>query len=97
LALLLNQWHTPPLRLQVSDGSTFFTMYDVTIIIITTTSTLRTIISADDQILISASEDDLQRAVFQLQNVLKNYNMETSEERTKSVAVAGKTPRELKY
>jgi hypothetical protein len=38
----------------------------------------------------------LQRAVFQLPNILKNYNMKISEEKTKSVAVAGKIPQRAK-
>jgi hypothetical protein len=55
-------------------------------------STLSTVMFADDQLLIDESERGLQRAVFQLQNILKNYNMEISEEKTKSVAATGKTP-----
>jgi hypothetical protein len=55
--------------------------------------TLSTVIFADDQVLIAESEDDQQREVFELQHILKYYNMEISEEKTKSMAVTGKTPR----
>jgi hypothetical protein len=44
-------------------------------------TTLSTVIFADDQVLTAESEQDLQRAVFQLQNILKNYNKEISEEK----------------
>jgi hypothetical protein len=60
-------------------------------------TTLSTAIFADNQVLIAESEDDIERAVFQLQNILKNYNVEISEEKTKSMAVSGKTHQELRY
>jgi hypothetical protein len=60
-------------------------------------TTLSTVIFADDQVLIAESENDLQRAVFQLQNILKNYNTEISEGKTRSMVVTGKTPKAFKY
>jgi hypothetical protein len=59
-------------------------------------TTLSTVTFSDDQVLIAESEDDLKQAVFQLQNILKSYNMEILEKKTKSMAVTGKTPQRVK-
>jgi hypothetical protein len=45
-------------------------------------TTLNTVIFTDDQLLVAENEEDLQRAVFQLQTILKNYNTKISEEKT---------------
>ncbi|KAJ4441784.1 hypothetical protein ANN_11642 [Periplaneta americana] len=48
---------------------------------------LNTTIYADDQVLFAETEDELQRSVFKLQMVLKEYNMKISTEKTKVMAV----------
>lgn len=50
---------------------------------------LDTLLFADDQVLISSSENDLQKATFQLSNILKNYNLNISTKKTKVLAFKG--------
>ena len=44
---------------------------------------------ADDQVLISGSENGLQKALFQLNNITKNYNLNISIKKTKVLAFKG--------
>ena len=55
-------------------------------------SYLNTILYADDQVIIQSSEDDLQKSVFLLKNIGKEYNMKISTRKTKVMAFAGKDP-----
>lgn len=51
-----------------------------------------TLLFADDQVIITSSEDDLQRAVFELNNIAAEYNLEISPIKTKVMAYQGKEP-----
>lgn len=54
------------------------------------------VLFADDQVLIAASEHQLQGNVTELNKILKQYNMEISHKKTKSMAVEGKHMRRCK-
>lgn len=51
-----------------------------------------TLLYADDQVLIANSEDGLQRAIYKLNIVAREYNMKISEKKTKVTAFKGKYP-----
>ena len=53
---------------------------------------MNTILFADDQIILADSEQDLQRAVFQLKEVTKHFNLEVSTQKSKVMAFKGKYP-----
>ena len=57
---------------------------------------IKTILFADDQVLLTSNEDDLQYNVTKLNNVLKGYNMEISGSKTKVLAMEGKSMRRAK-
>ncbi|KAJ4429746.1 hypothetical protein ANN_21950 [Periplaneta americana] len=51
-----------------------------------------TMLFADDQVVIANNENNLQRAVHELWKINKNYNMEISVHKTKTMAFCGKSP-----
>jgi hypothetical protein len=51
---------------------------------------LKTLLSADDQVIIQDSEDKLQKSVHILNQVSKEYNLKISTDKTKIMAVKGK-------
>ncbi|NSM56166.1 RNA-directed DNA polymerase [Wolbachia endosymbiont of Atemnus politus] len=53
---------------------------------------LNTLLFADDQIIIGNSETELQRSIFKLTNIIKDYGMEISIEKTKVMAFLGNDP-----
>jgi hypothetical protein len=53
---------------------------------------LDTLLFADDQVIIATSEDDLQRAVYSLQNIASNFGMEISTDKAKVMVLLGKEP-----
>ncbi|KAJ4433821.1 hypothetical protein ANN_16133 [Periplaneta americana] len=48
--------------------------------------------TVDDLVLLALSEDDLQRSIYNLQQVAATYNMEISTDKTKIMAFCGKYP-----
>jgi hypothetical protein len=59
-------------------------------------STTKTVLHADDQVLIAKSEDELQMAAHQLSNIAKKYNLKISTSKTKSMGMCGNEIRRLK-
>jgi hypothetical protein len=53
---------------------------------------LDTLLFADDQVLIASSEDELQRAIYNLQKKVSDFDMSISIEKTKITAFSGKDP-----
>jgi predicted RNA-binding protein associated with RNAse of E/G family len=53
---------------------------------------LDTLLFADDQVTVAQNEDELQRAVYNLQVTASEFNMSISTEKTKIMAFAGKQP-----
>ena len=53
---------------------------------------LKTILFADDQAIFATSEDDLQRAIYILHKIGKEYNCNISESKTKVMAFIGDEP-----
>lgn len=53
---------------------------------------IMTMLFADDQVVIANNENNLQRAVHELWKINKNYNMEISVHKTKTMAFCGKSP-----
>jgi hypothetical protein len=53
---------------------------------------LNTLLYADDQIIISNSEDNLQRGVYMLNNILKDFKMKISCSKSKTMAFLGQQP-----
>jgi hypothetical protein len=53
---------------------------------------LDNLLFADDQVLIASSEDELQRAIYNLQNTVSDFDMSISIEKTKIMAFSGKDP-----
>lgn len=53
---------------------------------------LNTILFADDQVILSTSEEELQRATYKLQQIFRNYNLEISTQKSKVMAFEGKYP-----
>ncbi len=51
-----------------------------------------TLLFADDQVLIFDNEDTLQRALYELQMIIKENHLEISVQKTKSMAFQGKYP-----
>jgi hypothetical protein len=47
---------------------------------------------ADDQVIIVDSADNLQRGVFTLQNIPKNFGMEKRPEKSETIAFLGQDP-----
>lgn len=52
-------------------------------------TSLDTLLFADDQVLISSSENDAQRALFNLSNISRNFNLNISTKKTKVLAFRG--------
>jgi beta-xylosidase len=50
-------------------------------------STIKTVLYADDQVVIAKPEDDLQIAAHQLSNIAKKYNLKISTSKTKSMGM----------
>ena len=48
-----------------------------------------TLLFADDQVIVSNSDDILQRALFELQKIMEQYNLEISTNKTESMAFCG--------
>ena len=55
-------------------------------------SYLDTLLFADDQIIIATSEDDLQHAAYNLQQVVSDFGFQISTDKTKVMAFKGKYP-----
>jgi len=55
-------------------------------IALSTSTKVSTLLFAHDQVVIAHSEDSLQRRVFALQNVAKNFGMEISPEKYETMA-----------
>lgn len=53
---------------------------------------LDTLMFADDQVIIAKTEDALQRAIYNLQIIASDFNMEISKEKTKVMAFSGENP-----
>jgi hypothetical protein len=51
-------------------------------------SEIKIICYADDAVLLSDNEDDLQRILFNFNKAAKNFNMEIANEKTKSMIIA---------
>jgi hypothetical protein len=52
-------------------------------------STVKTVLYAGDQVLITKSEDELQMAAHQLNNNAKKFNLKISTSRMKSIGMCG--------
>lgn len=59
---------------------------------ITSALTLNTLLYADDQVIISNSEDNLQRGLYTLNKILKDFGMEISAQKSKVMAFLGQDP-----
>jgi hypothetical protein len=57
---------------------------------------LNTILFVDDQVIVTSTEDDMQRAVNALKNVAIKYNLKISVNKTKTMALKGKVNVRLK-
>lgn len=57
---------------------------------------LNTLLFADDQVIFSNSEDNLQRALYNLNIIAKEFNLNISLKKTKVMGFKGKTPIRLK-
>ena len=53
---------------------------------------INTLPFADDQVTFADSGDDLQRGVFTLQNIAKNFGIEISAEKSETMALLGEDP-----
>jgi hypothetical protein len=51
---------------------------------------LNTILFVDDQVIVARTEDDMQRAVYALNNVAIKYNLKISVNKTKTMVLKGK-------
>jgi hypothetical protein len=51
---------------------------------------LDTLLFADDQVIFTKSEDELQMATLQLNNIMETYRFEISHDKTKNKAFCGK-------
>jgi beta-xylosidase len=49
------------------------------------------ILSADDQVIVASTEDELQRVAYTLNNIAIKYHLKISVNKTKAMAVKGKT------
>lgn len=63
---------------------------------ITRNKKISTILFADDQLIISDSEDNLQISCYKLNNILKDYGLTISTEKSKVMAFQGKHPKRSK-
>jgi hypothetical protein len=54
------------------------------------------LVYADDQVLLEPTEDDLHRAVTELNSILQLYNLQISEIKTKAMGIQGKYWRRIK-
>ena len=61
-------------------------------ITISTSTKINTLLFADSQVIIANSEDNLQRGVFTLQNIAKNFEMEISPKKSETMAFVGQDP-----
>ncbi|KAJ4434368.1 hypothetical protein ANN_22927 [Periplaneta americana] len=59
---------------------------------LTSALTLNTLLYADDQVIISNSEDNLQRGLYTLNEILKDFGMEISAQKSKVMAFLGQDP-----
>jgi hypothetical protein len=50
---------------------------------------IRTILIADDQVIVASREDELQRAAYTLKNIAIKYNLKISVNKTKAMAMRG--------
>jgi beta-xylosidase len=57
---------------------------------------IQTILYADDQVIISESEDELQIAVNELNKIVKKYDVKITTTKTKTVGLCGKNIQRLK-
>jgi hypothetical protein len=57
---------------------------------------LDTLLFADDRVIFTKSEDELQMATLQLSNIMATYNLETSHDKRKNMAFCGKKPNQIK-
>ena len=57
---------------------------------------IKTLLFADDQVIIADSEDKLRRGIFTLQNIAKNFGMEMSTEKSETMEFVGKTQSDVK-
>ena len=53
---------------------------------------IETILFADDQVIISKNENELQRSVYNLEKIAKKFGMKISSSKTKTLAFKGKEP-----
>jgi hypothetical protein len=53
---------------------------------------LDTLLFTEDQVLIASSEDELQRAIYNLQKMVSDFDISISIEKTKIMAFSGKDP-----
>jgi hypothetical protein len=53
---------------------------------------LDTLLFEDDQVLIASSEDELQRAIYNIQKTVSDFDMSISIEKTKIMEFSGKDP-----
>jgi hypothetical protein len=82
--------------LYMNKGLEIYRTYSPKEIKLTENTQINTIFFADDQILLAESEDDIQRAVTTLNEVMKTYNMKISCNKTKSMAMLRREQRRVK-
>ena len=58
---------------------------------------LETMLFADDQAIFAKNEDDLQRSVFNLENIARKFGMKISTSKTKTLAFKGKDAARSKW
>lgn len=63
---------------------------------ITNTEQIETLLFADDQVIVAENEDELQRSVFKLEKIAKEYGMKISTAKTKVIAFRGKEQKRSK-
>jgi hypothetical protein len=57
---------------------------------------IQTILYADDQVILTESEDELQMAVNELDKIVKKYDMKISTTETKTIGLCGKNIQRVK-
>jgi beta-xylosidase len=57
---------------------------------------IKTILYADDQVIIAESEDELQIAVNELNKIVKKYDVKISTTKTKTIRLCGKNIQRVK-
>ena len=63
---------------------------------ITNTEQIETLLFADDQVIVAENEDELQRSVFKLEKIAKEYGMKISTAKIKVIAFRGKEQKRSK-